>query len=134
MRLLRLKTPDNAVKTVYVDEGRTVEQLMEDICHRLRITSNHEFSLAREGEVLESSTGTMRSSKAKAMKEIRKNLRTEETGKILYKFISFKNIYHSPSVDWLDENRTLREQNILESETLLMMTKVWNLDDTVDKK
>ena len=78
MRLLRLNTPDNAMKTLYVDEGRTVEQLMEDICHRLRITSNNEFSLARNMEV--ENTGTMRSSKAKAMKEIRKNLRTEETG------------------------------------------------------
>ena len=79
MRLLRLNTPDNAMKTLYVDEGRTVEQLMDDICHRLRITSNNEFSLARNTEVLESK-GTMRSSKAKEMKEIRKNLRTEETG------------------------------------------------------
>ena len=79
MRLLRLNTPDNAMKTLYVDEGRTVEKLMDDICHRLRITSNNEFSLARNTEVLESK-GTMRSFKAKAMKEIRKNLRTEETG------------------------------------------------------
>ena len=30
MRLLRLNTPDNAMKTLYVDEGRTVEQLMEE--------------------------------------------------------------------------------------------------------
>ena len=79
MRLLRLKTPDNAMKTLYVDEGRTVEKLMDDICHRLRITSNKEFSLARNTEVLESK-GTMRSSKAKEMNQIRKNLRTEETG------------------------------------------------------
>ena len=48
-----------------------VEQLMEDICHRLRITSNKEFSLARNTEVLESK-GTMRSSKAKEMNQIRK--------------------------------------------------------------
>ena len=38
------------------------------------------------------------------------------------------------SVDWLDENKTLREQNIRETETLLMMTKIWNLKDTVNKK
>ena len=82
MRLLRLKTPDNAMKTLYVDEGKTVEQLMEDISFRLRITSKHEFSLARNTEVLNTreNRGTMRPSKAKEMMEIRKNLRTEETG------------------------------------------------------
>ena len=40
----------------------------------------------------------------------------------------------SLSVDWLDENQTLREQNIKESELLLMLTKVWNVSDTVNKK
>lgn len=79
MRLLRLKTPDNAAKTLYVDEGKTVEKLMDDICHKLRITTDNEFSLARDGKVLENK-GTMRSAHAKAMQEIRKNIRTDETG------------------------------------------------------
>ena len=42
-------------------------------------------------------------------------------------------ISNSISVDWLDENKTLREQNIRETETLLMMTKRWNLDTPHDK-
>ena len=31
MRLLRLNTPDNAMKTLYVDEGRTVEQILREL-------------------------------------------------------------------------------------------------------
>ena len=79
MRLLRLKSPDNAMKTLYVDEGRTVEQLMEDICHRLRITSNNEFSLARE-EREEANYDVMRGRRAREMMDIRSKLRTEDTG------------------------------------------------------
>ena len=79
MRLLRLKTPDNAMKTLYVDEGRTVDKLMDDICHRLRITTTNEFSLAREEREM-SNWGTMRESKAREMKAIRNKLRTEDTG------------------------------------------------------
>lgn len=37
-------------------------------------------------------------------------------------------------MDWLDENLTLREQNVLESELLQMITKIWNVNEAVDKK
>ena len=79
--MLKVKTPDNAVRTLYVDEARTVYQLMDDVCQRLRITNNHNFSLARDTELIEGEgTLNMRSKKRKKMMDIRKNVRTEETG------------------------------------------------------
>ena len=79
MRLLRLKTPDNAQKTLYVDEGKTVAELMVYICNRLRITSNNEFSLARE-EREQANYDVMRGRRAREMMDIRSKLRTEDTG------------------------------------------------------
>ena len=81
MRLLRLKTPeqDNAQKTLYVDEGKTVAELMVYICNRLRITSNNEFSLAREEREKANYDG-MRGRRAREMMDIRSKLRTEDTG------------------------------------------------------
>ena len=79
MRLLRLKTPDNAQKTLYVDEGKTVDELMVYICNRLRITSNNEFSLARE-EREKANYDVMRGRRAREMMDIRSKLRTEDTG------------------------------------------------------
>ena len=81
-RMLRVRTPDNAARTLYVDEAKTVYQLMDDVCHRMRITNNHSFSLARDTEMLEGTEGTlnMRANNAKQMMIIRKNVRTEETG------------------------------------------------------
>ena len=38
------------------------------------------------------------------------------------------------TVDWLDEHMTLREQNVLQSDLLQMMTKIWNVNEAVDKK
>ena len=38
------------------------------------------------------------------------------------------------TVDWLDEHMTLREQDVLESDLLQMMTKIWNVNEAVDKK
>ena len=38
------------------------------------------------------------------------------------------------TVDWLDEHMTLREQNVLESDLLQMKTKIWNVNEAVDKK
>ena len=79
--MLKVKTPDNAVRTLYVDEARTVYQLMDDVCQRLRIPNNHNFSLARDTELIEGEgTLNMRSVKRKKMMDIRKNVRTEETG------------------------------------------------------
>ena len=79
--MLKVKTPDNAVRTLYVDEAKTVYQLMDDVCQRMRITNNHNFSLAKDTEMGDTGTLTMRSSKRKKMMSIRKTVRTEETGR-----------------------------------------------------
>ena len=76
MRMLRVKMPVNGVvRTLYVDESKTVEQLMEGICPQLRITNHHNFSLAREPREVVRSVR----SKAKARKERSGSAQSEET-------------------------------------------------------
>ena len=75
MRMLKVKMPVNGVvRTLYVDEAKTVGQLMGEICPQLRITNNLNFCLAREPEVVRSVT-----SKAKTRKEISRSVQSEET-------------------------------------------------------
>ena len=76
MRMLRVKMPVNGVvRTLYVDEWKTVGQLMGEICPQLRITNNLNFCLARQPrEVVRSVT-----SKAKTRKEISRSVQSEET-------------------------------------------------------
>ena len=66
MRMLKVKMPvTGVVRTLYVEESRTVGQLMEEICPQVRITNHHNFSLAREPREVVRSV----SSKAKARKK-----------------------------------------------------------------
>lgn len=46
MRMLKVKTPDNSNRTLLVEEAKTVHQLMDDICKRIGIANNQEYSLA----------------------------------------------------------------------------------------
>ena len=74
MRMLKVKMPvTGVVRTLHVDECKTVGQLMEEICPQLRITNHHNFSLAREPREVVRST----SSKKKARKEM--SVQSEET-------------------------------------------------------
>ena len=46
MRILKVKTPDKGKKTLRVDEGLTVYQLMDVICKKIGMVNNNEYSLA----------------------------------------------------------------------------------------
>ena len=46
MRLLKVRTFDNTMRTLMVEEAKTVDELMDVICKRIGIPNNHEYSLA----------------------------------------------------------------------------------------
>ena len=77
-RMLKVKMPVNGhVVTLYVDEAKTVHQLMDDIGLQLKMTNNHNFSLARDKDPRE--VATLVRSKAKDKKERRLSIQAVES-------------------------------------------------------
>ena len=73
---------DGSVSTLYVDDAKTVQQLMDDICSQLRIKNYQNFSLARDKEPREAASSIR--SKGKDKKEKRRIVQPEETSGVLW--------------------------------------------------
>ena len=81
-----------------------------------------------------------RAAKQREMKDLQKKLVTETDGISIYLIISvftltklYINLF-SPLVNWLKTDQTLREQNIGESDQLLMLRKFFYDDVKVNKE
>lgn len=122
LRVLRVRTLDESVKAMYVDDSVPVGQLMITICSRMGITNHDEYSLVHElGEDEKMKTLTMKRDKSiakdqKKLEEMKKKLHTDD------------------ELNWLDHSKTLREQGIEESETLLLRRKFFFSDQNVDAR
>ena len=134
-RTLRVRMLDGAIKTLMVDDSQPVGQLMIVICTRIGITNHDEYSMTREiavsadsrthsvstlnrkdGEKSAFGTLTLGRSKEKKMEALRAKLHTDE------------------ELNWVDHSKTLREQGIDESETLLLRRKYFFSDTNVDSR
>ncbi|NXO78630.1 TLN1 protein, partial [Sitta europaea] len=122
-RPLKIRMLDGTVKTVMVDDSKTVTDMLMTICARIGITNYDEYSLVREimEEKKEEVTGTLKKDKTllrdeKKMEKLKQKLHTDD------------------ELNWLDHGRTLREQGIDESETLLLRRKFFYSDQNVDSR
>uniref|UniRef100_A0A5S6Q7X7 FERM domain-containing protein n=1 Tax=Trichuris muris TaxID=70415 RepID=A0A5S6Q7X7_TRIMR len=127
VRTLKVRMLDGTVKTLMVDDSLPVGQLMIVICARIGITNHDEYSLVRE-VVIENDRistvkredvnklGTLTRSKEKKMEQLRKQLHTDE------------------ELNWLDHSKTLREQGVDESETVLLRRKFFFSDQNIDSR
>uniref|UniRef100_A0A8B9HS97 Talin 2a n=1 Tax=Astyanax mexicanus TaxID=7994 RepID=A0A8B9HS97_ASTMX len=119
----KVKMLDGAVKTVMVDDSKTVGELLLTICSRIGITNYDEYSVVRE-------TGEER--RDEGMSTLRKDrtlLRDER------KMEKLKAKLHTDDeLNWLDHGRTFREQGVEESETLLLRRKFFYSDQNVDSR
>ncbi|XP_029139948.1 talin-1 [Protobothrops mucrosquamatus] len=122
-RPLKIRMLDGTVKTVMVDDSKTVTDMLMTICARIGITNYDEYSLVREilEEKKEEQTGTLRKDKTllrdeKKMERLKQKLHTDD------------------ELNWLDHGRTLREQGIDDSETLLLRRKFFYSDQNVDSR
>ena len=84
MRMLKVKTPDNANRTMMVEESKTVDQLMDVICHRIGITNTQEYSLASPRKAEVENVDTMRETKARELDALRSKIHTEAEGQLVY--------------------------------------------------
>ena len=81
--MLRVKTPDNANRTMMVEESKTVDQLMDVICQKIGITNTQEYSLASPRKAEVENVEDMRKSKAKELAALRSKVHTEAEGKLV---------------------------------------------------
>ncbi|KAM9590959.1 talin-1-like isoform 1-T1 [Morphnus guianensis] len=121
-RPLKIRMLDGTVKTVMVDDSKTVMDMLMTICARIGITNYDEYSLVREimEEKKEEVTGTLKKDKTL--------LRDEKMEKLKQK------LHTDDELNWLDHGRTLREQGIDNNETLLLRRKFFYSDQNVDSR
>ncbi|NXE79325.1 TLN1 protein, partial [Cochlearius cochlearius] len=122
-RPLKIRMLDGTVKTVMVDDSKSVTDMLMTICARIGITNYDEYSLVREimEEKKEEITGTLKKDKTllrdeKKMEKLKQKLHTDD------------------ELNWLDHGRTLREQGIDDNETLLLRRKFFYSDQNVDSR
>ncbi|XP_046398722.1 talin-1 isoform X1 [Ischnura elegans] len=129
LRTLRVRMLDGMLKTLMVDDSQPVANLMVVICTKIGITNHDEYSLVREEEEKEENEnkghnfGTLTLKRRKEEKErdakmeqLRKKLKTDD------------------EVNWIDPSKTLREQGIDESETVLLRRKFFFSDQNIDSR
>ncbi|XP_078007310.1 LOW QUALITY PROTEIN: talin-2 [Phascolarctos cinereus] len=119
----KIRMLDGSVKTVMVDDSKTVGELLVTICSRIGITNYEEYSLIQEiiEEKKEEGTGTLKKDRTllrdeKKMEKLKAKLHTDD------------------DLNWLDHSRTFREQGVDESETLLLRRKFFYSDQNVDSR
>ncbi|XP_055385289.1 talin-2 isoform X2 [Condylostylus longicornis] len=129
LRTLRVRMLDGAVKTILVDDSQPVNQLMVVICTKIGITNHEEYGLVREEveqqneNLPDNKFGTLTLRKKIAekdrdakMESLRKKLKTDD------------------EINWVDIGKTLREQGIDESETVLLRRKFFFSDQNIDSR
>ncbi|KAJ8247513.1 hypothetical protein GJAV_G00247260 [Gymnothorax javanicus] len=119
----KIKMLDGAIKTIMVDDSKTVGELLVTICSRIGITNYEEYSLIQElpEEKKEESIGTLKKDRTllrdeRKMEKLKAKLHTDD------------------DLNWLDHGRTFREQGVDESETLLLRRKFFYSDQNVDSR
>ncbi|XP_006831638.1 PREDICTED: talin-2 [Chrysochloris asiatica] len=119
----KIRMLDGSVKTVMVDDSKTVGELLVTICSRIGITNYEEYSLIQETmeEKKEDGTGTLKKDRTllrdeRKMEKLKAKLHTDD------------------DLNWLDHSRTFREQGVDENETLLLRRKFFYSDQNVDSR
>ncbi|KAG8001427.1 Talin-2 [Nibea albiflora] len=119
----KIKMLDGAIKTIMVDDSKTVGELLVTICSRIGITNYEEYSLIQETveEKKEDGMGTLKKDRTllrdeRKMEKLKAKLHTDD------------------DLNWLDHSRTFREQGVDENETLLLRRKFFYSDQNVDSR
>ncbi|KAJ8340259.1 hypothetical protein SKAU_G00348920 [Synaphobranchus kaupii] len=120
----KIKMLDGAIKTIMVDDSKTVGELLVTICSRIGITNYEEYSLIQElpEEKKEDSTGTLKRDRTLLLRDERKMEKLKAK------------LHTDDDLNWLDHGRTFREQGVEESETLLLRRKFFYSDQNVDSR
>ncbi|CAN9506707.1 unnamed protein product [Ophioblennius macclurei] len=120
----KIKMLDGAIKTIMVDDSKTVGELLVTICSRIGITNYEEYSLIQE---------TVEEKKDDGMMGTLKKERTMHRDERKMEKLKAK-LHTDDDLNWLDHSRTFREQGVDENETLLLRRKFFYSDQNVDSR
>uniref|UniRef100_H3CSI9 Talin 2 n=1 Tax=Tetraodon nigroviridis TaxID=99883 RepID=H3CSI9_TETNG len=120
----KIKMLDCAIKTIMVDDSKTVGELLVTICSRIGITNYEEYSLIQEvtEDKKEDGMGTLKKDRTLLLRDERKMEKLKAK------------LHTDDDLNWLDHSRTFREQGVEESETLLLRRKFFYSDQNVDSR
>ncbi|XP_061917288.1 talin-2 isoform X3 [Entelurus aequoreus] len=123
-RPLKIKMLDGAVKTIMVDDSKTVGELLVTICSRIGITNYEEYSLIQEvpEDKKEDNMATLKKDRTLLLRDERKMEKLKAK------------LHTDDDLNWLDHSRTFREQGVEESEMLLLRRKFFYSDQNVDSR
>ncbi|KAI6216966.1 BMA-TLN-1, isoform b [Aphelenchoides fujianensis] len=119
IRQLRVRTLDGGtVKTIFVDESQPVSQLMITVCSKMGIANHEEYSLVRDHPPPGDNAfmSTIGRKKEKQIQQLRAKLHTDD------------------EIQWVDQSKTLREQQIGPDEELTLRRKFFVSDTNVDTR
>ncbi|CAF3354839.1 unnamed protein product [Rotaria socialis] len=124
-RPLKIRLLDGTVKTILIDDSLIVAQLMVYICTKFGIANYDEYSLVydidMDNNTNASKTATLLRDRSlqrtdKKMEELRKKCHTDD------------------DTLWLDQSKTLRQQNIDEQSTVTLRRKYFFSDTNIDQR
>uniref|UniRef100_H2LUI2 Talin 2 n=1 Tax=Oryzias latipes TaxID=8090 RepID=H2LUI2_ORYLA len=120
----KIKMLDGTIKTVMVDDSKTVGELLVTICSRIGITNYEEYSVIQEltEDKKDDGLGTLRKDRTLLLRDERKMEKLKAK------------LHTDDDLNWLDHSRTFREQGVEESETLLLRRKFFYSDQNVDSR
>ncbi|KAJ3320641.1 Talin-1 [Boothiomyces sp. JEL0866] len=108
-RVLKVKTLDESIKNILVDESTTVKSITEVICNKIGLANPEEYSLMREEQ---HDANPKKEKEKKKGKEA--NIKSDAQG-------------------WLNPDKTLREQGMTEEDYVILKKKFFVTDQNVDR-
>nr|KAJ3421186.1 Talin-1 [Polyrhizophydium stewartii] len=106
-RVLKVKTLDNSIKAILIDESQPVRVVVAAVCERIGISNHDEYSFTSE--------------------------RAESPSKKSDKKAKSKESLYSDEKSWLNPEKTLREHGLTESDIVILKKKFFFTDQNVDR-
>ncbi|RKO94095.1 talin 1 [Blyttiomyces helicus] len=111
-RTLKVKTMDESIKKVMIDESQVISSLVGVICEKIGITNPEEYSIMPEVPPEKAGAGKEATSPSKPAK-----------GELLA----------GDESKWLNPEKTLREQGLTELDTVILKKKFFFTDQNIDR-
>ncbi|XP_014214953.1 talin-2 [Copidosoma floridanum] len=129
IRYLRVRMLDGTLKTVLVDESQPVANLMVLICTKIGITNHEEYSLVRETAEDQAENSKSKNFGTSTLRRLKIGSRVEREAKMDQ---MKKKLKTDDELNWINPSKTLREQDIDETETVLLRRKFFFSDQNID--
>nr|XP_027203263.1 talin-2-like [Dermatophagoides pteronyssinus] len=144
IRPLKIRLLDESIKTINVDSSQTVENLMPIICDKLGVANYEEYSLCRESlepsmemenisnNINGTMNGTMNGGSTGGGTLMRNTLRKNKQDQKMEQLK--RKLKIDDDMNWIDHSKTLEEQDINPSTTLVFRRKYFYSDQNIDSR